>query len=376
MSTKYSLDDFDYPLDISSIAQVPLQDKTQAKLLVVNRDLSFIHSHIYDLCNLIPKDSLIVVNNSRVIHSRLYGNLTTGGKIEVFLLEEITDNSKELSSQSTSNWIAIGKPGRKLKPGTVINFNEITATVISKEQNGDELSTFKISFNLSSSSFKSWLEENGRVPLPPYISRKNSNKELDDIDRRSYQTVYAKYDGSVAAPTAGLHFTDKLIDDLKLHGIQFGSISLHVGAGTFLPVTTKDIDKHVMHSERYLVPSKTLDLLYEFKTRKRPIIFVGTTTLRCLESFRLMCHDSWELMKKNCDSIHRTSLFIRPTDESYRYTPFFNTALMTNFHQPKSTLLMLVSSLVGLSNIKALYKEASQNNYRFFSYGDACLFWI
>ncbi len=368
----YHLDDFDYPINPQSIAQVPLQDKTQAKLLVVNKDLTFKHSHIYDLCQIIPKDSLIVVNNSRVIHSRIYGHLPSGGKVEVFLLEEILDNLDD----SSSCWIAIGKPGRKLKQDTVINFNDITGTILSKDQNGQELSTFKISFNLSSSSFKSWLEEYGRVPLPPYISRKDTDKSLDEIDRVAYQTVYAKLDGSVAAPTAGLHFTQDLISDLESQGVQFASISLHVGAGTFLPVTTDNIDEHVMHSERYTVPRQTLDLLYEYKSLRRPIIFVGTTTLRCLESFRLMCEDSWERMKEKTDTMQRTSLFIRPLDSSYRYHPFFNTALMTNFHQPKSTLLMLVASLVGLDNIKSLYQEALANNYRFFSYGDACLFWL
>lgn len=374
---KYVLDDFNYPIDQDQIAQMPLADKTQAKLLVVNPDLSFCHSHIYDLGSIIPNDSLIVVNDSRVIHSRIYAHLPTGGKIEIFLLEPKTEDDS--SDSNYCEWIALAKPARKLKEDQCIPLDdEVTASIISKKQslNQNELSTFIVRFNLDFSSFKSWLERNGRVPLPPYISRKDSDTKIDEIDKVSYQTVYAKHDGSVAAPTAGLHFSKELITHLKSLDIQFSSISLHVGAGTFLPVTTDDIDQHTMHSERYIVPQKTIELLYDFKKRQRPIIFVGTTTLRCLESFRLKCQDSWDLMLKESDSIQRTNLFIRPNNPSYRYHPFFNTALITNFHQPRSTLLMLVASLIGLDNIKSLYQEAIQKNYRFFSYGDACLFWL
>jgi S-adenosylmethionine:tRNA ribosyltransferase-isomerase len=220
------------------------------------------------------------------------------------------------------------------------------------------------------------LDQYGEMPLPPYIERRGVDAAVTDQDRVRYQTVYAAGEGSVAAPTAGLHFTDKVIASLKEKGCRFAPVTLHVGAGTFLPVKSVDISQHEMHSERFMIPKTTLAEIQLAKSEGRPVIVVGTTALRSLEGLAALAQEKGRTLADLTDAWNRTRIFIRPIYKDSGHKSWAADALMTNFHQPESTLLMLVSALVGYDPIKMIYGEAIRQAYRFFSYGDSSLLWL
>jgi S-adenosylmethionine:tRNA ribosyltransferase-isomerase len=343
--------DFDFSLPRELIAQVPEPQRDNSRLLVLNRASETIsHRHFHDLPDYLNRDDVLVVNNSRVIPARLRGrNAKTGGHFEVLLVEEIAEN----------DWWTMMRPGKRAKFGTAIqildrsqNPSALTATVIEVNDEGHRRLRFSGAPNLLTA-----LDTLGEVPLPPYIERARENPT--DLDR--YQTVYAQPAGSVAAPTAGLHFTPELLANIRARGVKVCFVTLHVGLGTFSPIKTERLSDHVMHYERFEIPDETADAVRDAKTSGRRVVAVGTTTVRVLEG-------------GGSSKSGRTNIFIHP--------PFrFNIvdALVTNFHLPRSTLLMLAAAFAapgetrGRDLILRAYGEAIANRYRFFSYGDAML---
>lgn len=334
--------DFDYELDPSFIAQHPEENRTESKLMVLNRKLESIeHKHFYDVIDYLNKGDVLVVNNSRVIPARLYGHRE--GKeeaLEVFLLKNISE----------SKWECLVKPGRKMKIGTEIIFDKKLSGVVEDiNDEGHRIINFKFD-----GIFNEILEEIGNVPLPPYI-----NEKLED--KSKYQTVYAKFDGSVAAPTAGLHFSEELLEKIKEKGVEIAYVTLHVGLGTFKPVSEEKIENHKMHSEYYTLDTKNYEIIKNAKDNGGRVIAVGTTSIRTLESIAT----KYGSLKPDADW---TNIFIYP---GYEFKVV--DSLITNFHLPKSTLIMLVSSLYNRERILEAYEEAKKNDYRFFSFGDAML---
>ncbi len=333
------LADFDYLLPEELIAQHPADIRDHSRLLVLNRaDGAITHRHFYDLLEyLVPGDTL-VFNDTRVIPARLVGAKTdTGGKVEVFLLNRLTDDT----------WETLVKPGRKLRPGAVVTFgDDLSGEILSVTDFGGRVVRF-----VFKGIFEEVLDRLGETPLPPYIHAKLVEKER-------YQTVYSRERGSAAAPTAGLHFTDNLLQSLTKKSVNLAFLTLHVGLGTFRPVSVADIATHKMHREYYSVPPAVADIVNQTKERGGRVIAVGTTSVRTLETAsvdgRLTAGSGW------------TDIFIYP---GYRFQMV--DALITNFHLPKSTLLMLVSALAGRESILAAYREAVAERYRFFSFGDA-----
>ena len=319
----HQLSDYDYTLPKELIAQEPLKNRTDARLLIVGETLE--HKHIYDLPQLLHKDDVLVLNDSKVIPARLMGKKETGGRIEVLLIKK----------QQEHTWTCFVK-GKITKPTKVV-FKNGYGIITPGETASITL------FNVS-------LHEIGVMPTPPYIK-----KQLQEPER--YNTVFAQEEGSIAAPTAGLHFTPDLIEKIKQKGVTICFVTLHVGAGTFLPVKTEDIRQHHMHEEYYSISPKTANVI---NTRKGRLVIVGTTTLRALESATTI--DGIVHAKTSS-----TNIFIHPP---YTFNIRFD-ALLTNFHLPKSTLLMLVSAIVGRERLLEVYKQAIQEQYRFFSFGDA-----
>lgn len=333
------LADFDYHLPEELIAQHPADIRDHSRLLVLNRaDGTITHRHFYDLPSyLLPGDTL-VFNDTRVIPARLVGaKADTGGKVEVFLLNRLTEDT----------WETLVKPGRKLRPGAVVRFgDDLSGEILAVTDFGGRVVRF-----VFSGIFEEVLDRLGETPLPPYI-----HAELADKER--YQTVYSRERGSAAAPTAGLHFTDKLLETLSEKSVNLAFLTLHVGLGTFRPVSVTDVTTHKMHREYYSVSPAFADIVNRTKERGGRVIAVGTTSVRTLETAavdgRLAAGSGW------------TDIFIYP---GYRFKMV--DALVTNFHLPKSTLLMLVSALAGRENILTAYREAVAERYRFFSFGDA-----
>ena len=369
------LSEYDYNLPEELIAQVPADKRDNSRMLVLDRKNHTIeHKHFYDIVDLIDKDTLLVMNNTKVLPARLIGQKDTGAKIEVFLLKS-TDPSPEFvnslcsSTNSTlshkgrgirnSFWEVLIKPSKRVKPDTVIKISdELSARAVKRlEENGEWL----VELIFEGENLMEILHRNGNIPLPPYIERKIPNEELKKLDFERYQTVYAKDEGSVAAPTAGLHFTEEILQKLQEKGVELCYITLNVGLGTFRPVQCENILEHKMHSETFEVSEKAAEQITRAKSKGKKIVAVGTTTVRTLETVYKKfgcikaCHDSSEL-------------FIYPP---YEFKVIDN--LITNFHLPKSTLLMLVSALAGKDFIFEAYKEAIENKYRFFSYGD-CMY--
>ena len=335
--------DFDYDLPEHFIAQTPLKDRSSSKLLVLNKENGELeHKHFTDIINYLEPGDALVLNDTKVIPARLIGSKEeTNAVIEVLLLNEIESHT----------WKALTKPARRVKVGTVISFGDglLKARCIKEMDEGIreyELEYEGILYEI--------LDKLGTMPLPPYIHEK-----LEEQDR--YQTVYAKNIGSAAAPTAGLHFTEELLDRIKNKGVNVLFITLHVGLGTFRPMKTENIEDHVMHTEYYSISKQVADKLNEIKENGRKIYAVGTTTTRTLETVRSK-HD------KFVEESGETSIFIYP---GYKFKGI--DALITNFHLPKSTLLMLVSALSKKEFILNAYEEAKKNDYRFFSFGDAML---
>ena len=333
--------DFDYELPEELIAQTPLEDRTSSRLLVLDKKTGEIeHKHFYDILDYLTDNDVLVLNDTKVLPSRIYGHkVDTNAFIEVLLLKEVEPNV----------WKALTRPARRVKVGTKISFKDglLVATCIDEGEDGERL--FKMEYQ---GIFLEILEEIGTMPLPPYI-----HEELKNQDR--YQTVYAKDYGSAAAPTAGLHFTKELLEKCKQKGVQIEYVTLNVGLGTFRPVSSETIEGHHMHSETYKMTKETADALNKAKEEGKRIISVGTTSTRTLESIMAK-------YGKFVECNEATSIFIYPPYEFKAID-----ALITNFHLPKSTLIMLVSALAGKDNILNAYKTAVKEKYRFFSFGDA-----
>ena len=336
-----NVSDFDYELPEELIAQDPIEDRSSSRLLMLDKKTGAIEHHIFrDIIDALNPGDCLVINNTRVIPARLLGvKEDTGAAIEVLLLKR----------RDNDIWETLVKPGKKMKLGAVVSFGDGTlkGTVVDVVEEGNRLIQFSYE-----GIFEEILDQLGQMPLPPYITHR-----LEDKSR--YQTVYAKYDGSAAAPTAGLHFTKELLAAIREKGINIAEVTLHVGLGTFRPVKADVVEEHHMHSEYYSVNPETADLINTTRKNGGRIIAVGTTSCRTLESAStpdgvLHAGDGW------------TEIFIYP---GYQFHVV--DALITNFHLPKSTLMMLVSALAGRDHIMNAYAEAVKDRYRFFSFGDA-----
>ncbi|MEX5745405.1 tRNA preQ1(34) S-adenosylmethionine ribosyltransferase-isomerase QueA [Massilia sp. X63] len=336
----YSLSDFDFDLPPERIAQFPLPDRSASRLLQLDGD-QVTDRHFADIVDQLQPGDLLVMNNTRVLKARFFGVKETGGQVEV-LVERVLDNRAVLAQVRAS---------KSPKPGNRIRLADAFDVTVG-ERAGE---FFTLHFPAQGSDVFELIEAHGRLPLPPYIEH-----NADAVDEQRYQTVYSKEPGAVAAPTAGLHFDQPLLDRLLEKGIKLAYVTLHVGAGTFQPVRVEDLSAHKMHSEWYTIAQETVDAVRAAKAAGRDVVAVGTTSLRALES----ASQSGELVAGSND----TALFITPG-----YTFKTVTRLITNFHLPKSTLMMLVSAFAGYDQIRKAYAHAIANEYRFFSYGDAML---
>ncbi len=342
-----NINEFDYHLPEELIAQKPADKRDYSRLLVVHRDTGKIeHKHFYDVLDYLDPGDCLVMNNSKVLPARLFGTKAeTGAKVEFLLIKRLHDDV----------WESMVKPGKRLKPGdSVIFSDDFRADIIDYGEDGTRIVEFKYN-----GIFMERLEELGKMPLPPYIERES---ELSDKDR--YQTVYCKEEGSVAAPTAGLHFTEELLEKAKAKGVKLAYVTLHVGIGTFRPVKCENIEDHQMHFEEYEITQENADIINETKAAGGRIISVGTTSTRTMESAAVM-KDGKYVMEAGSDS---TGIFIYP---GYEFKII--DSLITNFHLPKSTLLMLISALYNREDILKVYETAVKEEYRFFSYGDAMI---
>ena len=401
-----SIEDYDYPLPDERIAKYPLSERDASKLLVLNKD-NISSSHFKDIGDFLPKDSLLIFNETKVVRARLQFTKDSGAAIEIFCLEPITGNGDyqlAFSSKSPSRWKCLVGNSRRWKNETALSLRVPESRSLSEStlyakrlEKNDTYSVVEFSWEPAELSFAEVLEAAGEIPLPPYLHR-----EAEESDRERYQTVFARHEGSVAAPTAGLHFTDDLINDLKEKGISFEKVTLHVGAGTFRPVSSETIGEHEMHSETIVVKKSCIENI--LKNIDKTIIPVGTTSMRTIESLywiglmlkeegleeRHLHLEQWfpykeretlppaeeslsiildYLKSHNLNELHATTaLMIAPSCKIN-----IAKALITNFHQPKSTLLLLVSALIG-ERWKEAYQYALDNDFRFLSYGDSCLF--
>lgn len=332
--------DFYFDLPEELIAQTPLEHRDSSRLLTLDKRTGETkHRHFYDLPSLLMRGDCLVLNDSRVLPARLLGHRSGGGACEILLL---IDRGEKI-------WECLVRPGKKLHTGAKVTFGdgELSAEIVGETEGGNRL----VRFNYEG-IFLEVLERLGKMPLPPYIK-----EELEDGER--YQTVYSKVIGSAAAPTAGLHFTKDLLNQIEAMGVKVCYVTLHVGLGTFRPVKADNLDEHEMHSEYCVISQKTADIINETKRAGGRVICVGTTSCRTIESW---ANEDGTMEAK----AGWTNIFIYP---GYRFKVM--DALITNFHLPESTLIMLVSALAGRENVLAAYAEAVQNRYRFFSFGDA-----
>ena len=333
--------DFNFDLPQELIAQVPIKDRTSSRLMVIDKETGKVEHKIFrDIIDYLNPGDCLVLNDTRVIPARLIGSkVGTGGKIEFLLLKRTEDDT----------WETLVKPGKKAKIGAQFSFGDgkLIAEVVDMAEDGARIVKFKYD-----GIFEEILDELGNMPLPPYITEKLEEKER-------YQTVYSKHNGSAAAPTAGLHFTDELLQKIKAKGVELAFVTLHVGLGTFRPVKVEDVTNHQMHSEYYIVTEEAAEKINKAKENGHKVISVGTTSTRTIESVadengKVKATSGW------------TSIFIYP---GYKWKVIDN--LITNFHLPESTLIMLVSSLAGKEHVLNAYDEAVKERYRFFSFGDA-----
>jgi S-adenosylmethionine:tRNA ribosyltransferase-isomerase len=351
--------DFDYPLPGEAVAQHPVP-RGESRLLVLDAEGAERHRRVRDLSRILRPGDLLVVNDTRVIPARLFGHRPTGGRVELLLVEP----------RGELDWVALVKPGRKARPGTVLTLEpsgredgdpgrsdrepdhpEVTVEVLARVGNGRHRVRF-------SEPIQPHLERLGHVPLPPYIKRPDTER-----DRHRYQTVWARHPGAIAAPTAGLHFNEEMVDALAERGIELARLTLHVGIGTFKPVTAKLAHEHRMDAESYEIPEATADAIRRARARGGRVVAVGTTVVRALESAARSTGDDTVV-----PGPARTALFILP-GHRFRVVD----VLLTNFHLPRSTLLMLVCAFAGRERVLAAYREALELGYRFYSYGDAML---
>lgn len=334
--------DFYYDLPTELIAQKPIYPRDASRLMVLNRDSHLIeHKHFFELTDYLKAGDCLVLNNTRVLPARIYGTATDAGAIVEFVL---------LKQIKMLTWEVLAGPGKKAKIGREFKFSDkLSAVVNDILDDGNRIITFKCN-----GEFFSVLDEVGQMPLPPYIKEKLSDKER-------YQTVYSKELGSAAAPTAGLHFTPEMLNSIKDMGVKIAFVTLHVGLGTFRPVKVDNIAEHKMHTEHYYMPAETANIINETKASGGRVICVGTTSCRTVESV-------YNEFGKACEFSGDTDIFIYP---GYRFKCM--NALVTNFHLPESTLIMLVSAFAGYDFVMDAYKEAVAEKYRFFSFGDAML---
>lgn len=339
------LSDFDYELPDELIAQEPLADRADSQMLVVNRACRTFEDHRFrELPALLRPSDLLVLNNTKVFPARLYGQSETGANIEIFLVREI----------ETGLWEALARPAKRLKPGRKIEFAaSVTGEVRDQLGEGRVIIAFD-----DAGSFDQNLESIGRTPLPPYIKRSRAST---DADRARYQTVFARQRGAIAAPTAGLHFTPNILQNIKDQGIEICEVTLHVGYGTFEPVRAADLSKHSVLPENYEITEHAAGALNRARSERRRIVAVGTTTTRTLEN-AVSLHDRFVAERSSA------SLTITP---GYKFRAV--DALLTNFHLPKSSLLILVSTFAGHELIMEAYRHAVASRYRFYSYGDCML---
>ena len=337
----YKTSDFYYDLPEELIAQTPVYPRDSSRLLVYHRQGDFVeHKQFKNVIDYLNEGDLLVVNNTKVLPARMFAYTLNGGKVEILLLKRI----------NLTDWEVMVKPGKKCKEGITLTINEeLSLTILSRTEVGGRI--VKFNFN---GVFEDIISRVGEMPLPPYIRAK-----LNDPDR--YQTVYAKEAGSAAAPTAGLHFTPELISALKQKGVQFAEVELRVGLGTFRPVKVDNPEEHVMHTEWYKITEENAEIINKAKREGRRIIAVGTTSVRTLET---VADENGFVKAESGD----TNIFIYPP---YKFKCV--DCLITNFHLPESTLIMLVASLVGHDKILELYNLAVSDKYRFFSFGDAML---
>ncbi len=343
------INDFDYELPQRLIAQTPAEKRDFSRLMVVHRDSGEVeHKHFYDILDYLKAGDCLVLNNSKVLPARLYGRKEgTGANIEFLLIKRIEGDT----------WETMVRPGKRLKPGDAVSFSDdklFRAVVKDYGEDGTRIVEFEYE-----GIFLERLEELGKMPLPPYIERDNNSEDKD-----RYQTVYAKNEGSVAAPTAGLHFTPELLEKAKAKGVKLAYVTLHVGIGTFRPVKVENIEEHHMHFEEYFIDEDTAKTINDtIKTGGR-IVSVGTTSTRTVESAAVYDEECGKYLVKAGQG--STGIFIYP---GYEFKIIC--ALITNFHLPKSTLLMLISALYNREDILRVYRIAVEEKYRFFSYGDA-----
>ena len=337
--------DFDFELPDELIAQEPLENREKSRMLVVNRALnSFQDEHFYDFPEFLKKGDVVVLNNTKVFPARLFGTSEPGARIELFLVREIENQV----------WETLARPARRLKTGKKVHFGEnFSAEVLEKSEEGRVFVRFE-----ADGDFDELLEKHGKTPLPPYIKR---DDDEFDKDRERYQTVFAREKGAIAAPTAGLHFTPQVLEEIKNRGGEIAEITLHVGYGTFEPVRVQDLSEHKVLPENYEISAETAEILNQAKAENRRIIAIGTTTTRTLET-TISRHGKFIAERNLAD------LTITP---GYKFKAI--SALLTNFHLPQSSLLVLVSTFGGHELIMEAYKHAVHEKYRFYSYGDCML---
>ena len=341
------LEEFNYELPEKLIAQLPAQKREMSKMLILDRgEKSFIHKHFMDITDFLTENDLLVLNNTKVLPARLYATKETGALIEIFLVREV---EKDV-------WISLIKPSKRVKTGLILKVSdELSVEVLDKDDD-----KWKVRLIYNGNIFEI-LDRVGNIPLPPYIERKMTNEEYKNLDFDRYQTVYAKKEGAVAAPTAGLHFTQEILKKLEKQGTKHCFVTLNVGLGTFKPVKCENILDHKMDSESFEISEESAQIINEAKAQGKNIVAVGTTSVRTLETVM----NKYGCIKPVNDS---SELFIYP---GYKFK--IVDKLITNFHLPKSTLLMLVSAFADKEYIFEAYEEAIKNEYRFYSYGDCML---
>lgn len=346
------LSEFDYILPEELIAQKPAGRRTQSKMMVLNKSAKTIeHKRFFDIVDLLDENDVLVLNDTKVIPARLFGTKTTGANVEVFLLKDISDSTGQ------KTWEALLKPSKRINEGNIIKVSdELTITAKTRLDGGKWLVDLEYKGDIYGI-----LNRVGNVPLPPYIERKMTSEKLKQLDHKRYQTVFASHAGSVAAPTAGLHFTKDILKKLRAKGVKVCYVTLNVGLGTFKPVKCENILEHKMDSESFEISKKTAKIINEAKESGKKIVAVGTTSVRTLET----AFQKYGEIKACQDS---SQLFIYPPYE-FKVVD----KLLTNFHLPKSTLLMLISALASREFIFESYGKAIENKYRFYSYGD-CMF--
>lgn len=399
-----NINDFDYNLPEDRIPLHPLEKRDECKLLVFSPKRHIYHRVFKELPDLLPPGAFVVCNDTKVINARLLFHKETGAAIELFLLEPLSPADYQVNFQSRDfcTWKCLVGNSKKWKEGLISatipigSGKELKVYARRGEINEDGSSAVTFIWEHPEITFSEIIEQLGKMPIPPYL-----NRESEDSDLQDYQTVYARVTGSVAAPTAGLHFTPQVFDDLRAHNVGVGKVTLHVGAGTFRPVKSETIGDHSMHSEPFSVTLELIDRLIEWKKSDKPIVAVGTTSVRTLESLPYIGYafmkgdpnplfvDQWRAyeeedfdtvaaLEKLREYVQKSGMKSVSASTSIMIAPGFKwrvvDIMVTNFHQPKSTLLLLVSSFLGGEVWKYLYEEALERDYRFLSYGDACLF--